>query len=112
MGKMPDMDSTQHINMDYTQNLRENPSDNETFTMIFMLQNQEFANFIEFGQNCILKGNFGNWQHRNDKKYMNSCHNQQNMAILTYISFVHRIMTWALCTSRSFMSISTSPFLM
>ena len=55
MRKMPDLDWTQHIKMDYTLNLRKNPAKakirpSECFYMILLphftaytLQNQEFA---------------------------------------------------------------------
>ena len=64
MGKMPDLDWTQHIKMDYTQNLRKNqlmakirPSqcflDKTACPFHSAVESGICSNFTEFGQNCI-----------------------------------------------------------
>ena len=61
--KMPDLDWTQHIKMDYTQNLRKKPSKDQNKILTMFLhdiacplhsakESGICSNFMEFGQYC------------------------------------------------------------
>ena len=86
MGKMPDLDWTQHKKIDYTQNLRKTPVKAKirpsqcfymgTASACLFHSATELGicnNFMEFGQNYNFLGNFGNCHFRNDKNCMNLC---------------------------------------
>ena len=85
MVKIPDLDWTQHINkVGLYPKFEEKPINGQNKTLSMFLDDTACPfhsaiesgicrNVMEFGKNCNFKGNFGNCQFRNDKKYINLC---------------------------------------